>query len=288
LSLPIDDFIHSFHLKSHIEIRRLGILKAAWRLSHTAKLFVIYSSQGEPMPDSYYDDLLQRMRQLVQNEQYETAVALAKEEFSMPYIPAKVQEELEALYKQAATNLIRPSKVAYLSNEQLEEYLFGDKEELALRAAMQLSSSNLREHLALVQRVLRLCGFRSVQALLIEALISQQVSEEFTVIKQSLQVNFIPSQCRKPQESEGLLAADAYLEEWFEKEPSMLELAKKILWVQVYLNLPLSYNRQEGLPLAAGVAWHLYESMGLHDWFGGFCRQHSLDPDYRIVIETDI
>ncbi|MDR1794727.1 MAG: DUF3196 family protein [Erysipelotrichaceae bacterium] len=240
------------------------------------------------MPDSYYDDLLQRMRQLVQNEQYETAVALAKEEFSMPYIPAKVQEELEALYKQAATNLIRPSKVAYLSNEQLEEYLFGDKEELALRAAMQLSSSNLREHLALVQRVLRLCGFRSVQALLIEALISQQVSEEFTVIKQSLQVNFIPSQCRKPQESEGLLAADAYLEEWFEKEPSMLELAKKILWVQVYLNLPLSYNRQEGLPLAAGVAWHLYESMGLHDWFGGFCRQHSLDPDYRIVIETDI
>ena len=102
--------------------------------------------------DSYYDGLIRQVKELMDDSRHAEAFDVLKEELSMPYIPKAAEEKIIALYNECRSTLrlsVQPSAVT----KEIEELLKGSIDE-QFSAVEQLRSSNIRNHLEVVQEAL--------------------------------------------------------------------------------------------------------------------------------------
>lgn len=228
--------------------------------------------------DSYYDAIVKRVEECLQNEQYAQALTLLQEERSMPYIPREYEARFEAYYDvcQSALRERRKSGVRAKSAEEIEALLQGRVDE-QLQAVEQLRSSNIRNHVDVVQKALRECPNRMVRSFLIEALIEQNVSEAFTLEQDGLTYTFVPCALPLPKESEGVQAGVLQLREWFENEnPSFLAFCVETLLQEAYLRLPEDIDETEAPAAAQAVAGYVFEANGMPEAYAAFQKEKGL------------
>lgn len=202
---------------------------------------------------SYYDEVLEEIQDLMDENKNEEAMQMVKKELSMPYIPSDVEPQLKKLKRELDYRCSLDRQRTEVSSDALLEKLHG-KEAEQLSAAAALSSRNLREFLPEIQNWLEDNPFPEAAALMIEAIAEQDIKDDFTLRTNDVEYNFYGDSVTPVAESEGFLEADKLLYDWLGmKHPDLYEMARTLLIHEVYMFLPLSYEKEEAVDLALDV-----------------------------------
>ena len=200
----------------------------------------------------YYKELVSNIEKAIESADYDKASKLIDDELSLPYVPKDVLEKLREFKENIPAEDINRT----LSEEEIREYLKGN-EYRQLVAVEQLNKLNLREYYDLCNEYLKSDGFINAKVLLIESLVRQEISDEYTMLKDGMLFNFIPRYVMLPEESEGYNTALKILSDYYMKEPSYFLMARDLLYKDFFMALPLSYIREEGEMLARNIISYL-------------------------------
>ncbi|WP_075878074.1 hypothetical protein [Merdibacter massiliensis] len=237
--------------------------------------------------DSYYDTLIKKCKALMQEEEYGKAKELLEEELSMPYIPKDAEEKIIALYNDCRSTLRLKQPTQSNKEYAIDDLLKGSIEE-QFQAVEQLRSSNIRNHLGVVQEAFATNKNEWVKAFLIEALCEQNVSDAFTLEKDGLQYTFVPCALTLPRDDEALHQCVKKLREWFENEnPSFLSLCVETLMQEAYLRLPMDIDETECDALALAVVKYVFGAYQMPQAFAAFLEEKDLafDNGYELLLE---
>ncbi len=202
---------------------------------------------------SYYDEILEEIQDLMDENKNEEAMQIVKKELSMPYIPSDVEPQLKKLKRELDYRCSLDRQRTEVSSDALLEKLYG-KEAEQLSAAAALSSRNLREFLPEIKNWLEDNPFPEAAALMIEAIAEQDIKDDFTLRTNDVEYDFYGDSVTPVAESEGFLEADKLLYDWLGmKHPDLYEMARTLLIHEVYMFLPLSYEKEEAVDLALDV-----------------------------------
>ena len=236
--------------------------------------------------DSYYDTVIRQCETLMQEGSFKEAYQQLEEELSMPYIPKAAEEKIIALYNECRSTLrlsVQPSAVT----KEIEELLKGSIDE-QFSAVEQLRSSNIRNHLEVVQEALEINDNVWIKAFLIEALCEQNVSDEFRLEQEGLCYTFVPCALTLPQEQEAVHQSVALLREWLENEnPSVLSLCVEALMQEAYLRLPMDIDETESIPLELAVVRYVFDAHQMPEAFTAFLKEKGLAfaNGYELLLE---
>ena len=173
----------------------------------------------------YYKELVSNIEKAIESADYDKASKLIDDELSLPYVPKDVLEKLREFKENIPAEDINRA----LSEEEIREYLKGN-EYRQLVAVEQLNKLNLREYYDLCNEYLKSDGFINAKVLLIESLVRQEISDEYTMLKDGMLFNFIPRYVMLPEESEGYNTALKILSDYYMKEPSYFLMARDLLY----------------------------------------------------------
>lgn len=202
---------------------------------------------------NYYDEILQEIKDLIDNKEYEEAYSLLRKEKSMPYIPSDVEPQLDALLKDVRFYLSDKKNNTESNLDDLLDSLKGNATEQLL-ACNELSKKNLRDCIVEIQEYLQSDPFSEAAAILVENIAEQAIQEEFTWNKDGVEYTFYGDSLTPCAESIGFLKALELINSWFNKNPDMLEMAKTLLVHEVFMFLPLSYEEEDSTSLAYDVS----------------------------------
>lgn len=210
---------------------------------------------------NYYSECIEKIEKMIQDGNLSEASCLIQEELSMPYIPLDVEEKLLELKK----DTLPSSKRKMLSDEELEDYI-NRGEIFQLLVIKELKERNIRQHLDLIQRIFDTTESTLVIISLIEICIEQQLTEEFKINKDGLDVYFIPSACVLPQDSDGFESCMNILKDWLENEdPTFYDLCKQTALKEAYLHLPFEIEEEESEAMAYEVVMYVAAMMECED-----------------------
>ena len=198
---------------------------------------------------NYYDELLSKLDELMDNKHYKEAEKLIDDELSMAYVPKDIESKLKEYKDEVKVYTFRSRS---LNDEQIEEYLFNDPEH-QLRAVTELDKRNLRDLIDLCDKYLRSNGFINAKVLLIDSLIRQQIDHRFVYINNDDRYEFNPKDVKKADEAEGYFSAINCLQEYYLKEPSKLLLAEQLLNKEALLALPFNLSYEDGIKIAEKI-----------------------------------
>ena len=191
---------------------------------------------------NYYEEILNEIREDIDNQEYEEAKRLIMNELSISYVPRDVEEKLYELLSEVKTNSYVPKT---LSDEDIEKYLKMD-EVHQLMAVEELNKKNLRDHIDLCQDYLSGNGYINAKVLMIDSLIRQEINFDFSYNDST----FNPSKITRVEESDGFLSGLDAIRERFMKDPSMMRMGEQLLYKEVLLALPKTLSHDEGLIVA--------------------------------------
>lgn len=192
---------------------------------------------------SYYDDILKKIDQLIDNKEYEKAISTLKEELSLAYIP----KDFEKTFKDRLNSIsgLVENNGKTISDEEIVSYLKSSYEK-QLIAVNLLDNKNLRDYLDIVEEFLNGNGLKNAKVLLIDSLIRQEISETVKANIDDMDYEFIPKYLLSPENTDGYLEAKKKIEDYYLKEPSKLKIALDLLYKETILMLPLNPETQEG------------------------------------------
>lgn len=238
------------------------------------------------MAENYYDEILEEIEDCLMRNELDRAKRLIENELSMPYVPAELETKLRLLQKEIRA-MEKDKPVRILGIEEIEIGLKGNPAE-QLKAVDALSQLNLRNYVDLIQSVFDSHPHPNIQALLIETLIDQQLSDEFILDYYGAEIAFIPRYAEKPEETDGYRETLEILNQWFESEnPSFLNLCKKMLIQECYLMLPMAYESEEALPLALSIVQFVSALMDENQTFHQLMAKLDLKDCAMLVLKSN-
>ena len=89
-----------------------------------------------------------------------------------------------------------------------------------------------------------------------------------------MEYSFIPKYLLPVEQSDGYLEGKGIIEDEFMKNPSMLELAKELLFKETIMKLPINLDRDEGRIVAYDIIRYIYGSFGDRDSLNKFNECH--------------
>lgn len=224
------------------------------------------------MKHNYYDEIYSKIEELYQAGDYSKATILLEDELNMPYIPKDFESRLLKLKSdyQSSHSFSKKS----LNDEEIEDYLNGDSLK-QLVAVNYLDTTNLRDYLDLIRAYLMSDGDINAKVLLISSLINQDINEELTVLKDGLEITFIPRYCESVEISDGYEAGKTFLNDVIANDnPSLYNMALEMLTNICFINLPLSLDSVEGLIYAKSIVVYLYDCFEDYESKDNFIKKY--------------
>ena len=235
--------------------------------------------------DTYYEDILKKVNKLMSDADCQNAYKILEEELSMPYIPKEYEQQLIELYNACRSELQVNNEHSY-NEEDIEALLKGSLEEQFL-AIEQLKKSNIRNHLEAIQTYFDQKPNELIRSYLIEALMEQNVSDEFVIMMDGLEITFNPCFVEPPMESDGAMQAIMYLKEWFENDnPTFTLMCVETLVKEAYLRLPYNIEEEDALPIAIGVVRYVFAAHEEYEAYKAFLEEKGLAPNsgYELLL----
>ncbi|MBQ9899705.1 MAG: DUF3196 family protein [Acholeplasmatales bacterium] len=196
---------------------------------------------------NYYDDILNKINELINNNDINKALSIVEEELRAPYLPKDFNEKLLSIYDNFHKN-----NPFIMNDEMIEDFLYSTNEK-QLIAVDQLNKKNLREYIDLCNEYLTSKGFINAKVLLVDSLIRQEIGEEIKMDKDGLLFEFIPKYQLPIEESDGYLSGKKHLNDYYLKEPSKAKIALDLLYKEMIMNLPINMNEEEGIEIAIKI-----------------------------------
>lgn len=210
--------------------------------------------------DTYYEEIIKEVKKLMEAKNYQEAYAVLEDELSMPYIPKDSENILIALYNECRSELQLNKVERNYDDEDIEMLLQGNLE-AQFMAVELLKKSNLRLHLSEIQAYLCDRPHILVRALLIEAMMEQNIAEEVHMVYEDMEITCLPCYIEAPMKAKGAQLAADTLCTWFENEdPSFLTMCMESLIKEMYLRLPFNLDEDEAVPMAMAVVSYVYRA----------------------------
>ena len=181
---------------------------------------------------NYYEKMLENISSLIESSP-EDALKIIDDELKVPYVPHDILEKLKE-YK-SKINITR--KEFNLNIDTINEYLHSDEAKQCI-AVEELSKLNLRDYEDTVSDFLLSSGSLRAKVMLMIALHDQESSHTFSIIKDNKIFQFIPKDIILPDSSDFYKESVKVLNDYYLKNPDMLQLAKELLYNDYILNLP--------------------------------------------------
>ena len=205
----------------------------------------------------YYDELFENLDFYIRNKDFKKAKEVLDNELSMPYVPSDVLEKLKKYIDFIPKDNVKFS----LNDDEIFDYLKQD-EEKQLIAVECLNKKNLRDYIDICNEYLKSNGFLNAKVLLIDSLIKQDIGDDISYINNGIEYTFIPKFIMPVEQSDGYITAIKHLNDLFMKEPSMLEMAKSLVYKECLLALPINLDDVEGELLAKNVYEYIKKAFG--------------------------
>lgn len=228
------------------------------------------------MEDNYYEKQIELIEEKIKNNLWDEAYQLVLEELSMPYIPQNFFNEIKRLENDIKSNLKYNQKVNIIQDEDELRALLKLDEMAQIKALDQMSRLNLRQYDTLVQDTFDLLKDRLFQNLFLRICIEQQLTNEYKIHSDGIEYSLIPASLCLPEDSEGVEGAYALLNEWCEKNPSLLNLCLEKLQYEGLMALPISYTEDEAYDLAYQVLEEVFLQISDEKEWNAFKQQHNL------------
>ncbi len=208
---------------------------------------------------NYYDDVMKEIRQAIEDGDIKKGLSMIDDELSLPYIP---KDHEEALIELKARYMVKEASKKEFDDEEIEEYLFSHDPLKELAVVDHLRRYDLTQYIDLIERYLKSIGDKNAKALLVETLIEKGIEHEFTYLKDGIEYDFIPLYAEPISMSDGYKIALAHIDEALYKEPSLKEMAHRLLAKVAFEMLPLSFDEDEAMVFARSIIIYLYELVG--------------------------
>ena len=201
---------------------------------------------------NYYDETLEKIENLLKEDKEKEVLDLINDELKQTYIPKDFENKLyEYLDKIKPQNIVKS-----ISDEEIEEFLYSTNEKQLL-AVDALNKRNLRDYIDICNKYLCSDGFINAKVLLVDSLIRQEINEDIKMNNKGIEYEFIPKFLLTIEESDGFISGNKYLNEYYLKEPSKLDLAKNLLYKEMMLLLPINQDENEGLIIAQNITKYI-------------------------------
>ena len=201
---------------------------------------------------NYYDETLEKIENLLKEGKEKEVLDLINDELKQTYIPKDFENKLyEYLDKIKPQNIVKS-----ISDEEIEEFLYSTNEKQLL-AVDALNKRNLRDYIDICNKYLCSDGFINAKVLLVDSLIRQEINEDIKMNNRGIEYEFIPKFLLTIEESDGFISGNKYLNEYYLKEPSKLDLAKNLLYKELILLLPINQDESEGLIIAQNITKYI-------------------------------
>lgn len=226
---------------------------------------------------NYYDEIIAEIKELIANGNFEEALEKLKEELRMPYVPAEPEKELKALHRMVMAELNANSKVQRIipDDDELKESLFSANLDEEMGTIQIIRKLKLSDYYQLIRDYLKTPIYGEIASLLIYMLIEDKCSEEFIVLKDGMDVTFIPSECKLPEDGECYLWGIQYLDEKVNKDPSILKMCKDMLHLKLLANLPFTYERDEMEIICKVIILQVYRAMDLEEELENLAKENN-------------
>ena len=210
---------------------------------------------------NYYEEIIIKITNHINDEEYDIAKSLIEEELRMPYIPNDIDVKLRELLLQIKGNKEIVNK--RLDDIKIIDYLYGDDLK-QLMAVNQLVESNLRDYINVINDYFNSNCNKQALALLIDGLIRQEINYEFKLNKDGLEIVFNPRYIETIEDSDGYqVALEIINNKYGCSNPSLLNIAKDLLIRECYYSLPINYSEDEGDLLADYIIKELETSFDI-------------------------
>ncbi len=229
------------------------------------------------MKSNYYDEMLREIKSLYKNGDINEATRRLDNELQMPYIPADIETELlklKDLYK-SERNVNKK-----LSTDELYDYLLSKDPFKELVACEEFDKMNLRDHHDVIQEYLLSAVNDNARSLMVASLIAQGIREEYTIVKNGIEYNFVPLYCDEIQMSDGYISAMSFIDKTIGNENASIEdLAKSLIIKLCFDALPMSLCEEEGILYAKSIIIYIFDLFCDRDGKEDFIAKYVDDKD---------
>ncbi len=210
--------------------------------------------------DTYYEEILNDIMQLIEKKDMHKAYTMLHEELSMPYIPKEYEEQMIEYYNLCRSELTLQQGNQNHQEEDIEKLLQGSIAE-QFAAVDILKKLNIRKYIEVIEAYFMKSSHPFVRSLLIEALMEQNITDEMKLLDEGVEITFVPCYIEQPMECDGATTAVQYLRDWFENEnPTFLMMCIESLIKELYLRLPYNVVEDEGELLALSIAKYVFHA----------------------------
>ena len=235
--------------------------------------------------NSYYQSFFEEIKKRIERNQYQEAYDMIHQEIALPYVPKDCLELLETYREMCLDHLC--SSTSSMNTEKVVNWIHGSLSQQE-NAIPYLRSLNLRQYLDEVQDLLNSKISQQRKGELIEYLMEQKIDVAFTMEKDGLLIQFVPSVILSQDEDLVIQEVMQYFETWFSNEdPSFQAFCLSLMEQEVILRRPFDFTEEEPLPLAKAIVRLVAQAMMRMDEYQCFVQAHQLDkvPDLVLCIE---
>ncbi|MBE6116801.1 MAG: hypothetical protein E7187_08285 [Erysipelotrichaceae bacterium] len=188
---------------------------------------------------NYYQELIARISEHIQRQEYRQASDLIEEELKLPYVPSDTYDRLIEFRDEIRGFLIKEPSAAFMSEQQVEAFLAAGGEK-AYQAVSFLKKANIREFLDVIQEyMLKDDADRMVVSILFDLCHRQGVNTELQYCDNGTWKKQRPAEAADVTDNELFRQTAALLASRFENSnPSFLELCRQVLVQHAYLKYP--------------------------------------------------
>ena len=190
---------------------------------------------------NYYDETIDKIKNLIDQKEYEEAKRLILNELDLPYVPKDFEDKLNELLLQVKQDTYKPLS---LSDEEIINYLNMD-ESHQLIGVDALNRRNLRDYIDICENYLSKPNYANSKALLIDSLISQQIDHEFIYKDDNREVSFNPIKILPVEENDTYIECYKRIQDIYMKEPSIIIMANQLLYKEFMMKLPETFNKED-------------------------------------------
>ncbi len=206
---------------------------------------------------NYYDELIDQIKELISNHNYNGALIKINDELMMPYIPRQVEEVLTTLLQEVNEKIReqKSSETTVWTLEKISDILSNPSDEgTQLLAFQYLKDQNLRQILPVIRQYFlnkKVTDFAKIYLLYL--LKKQEITEIFEVKKTNVIFHLNPSQIIQYKENEQVKTIIKLLDKWvYNDNPSLYNTCLYLLETYYYNLYPyfLENNEEKALTIA--------------------------------------
>ncbi len=193
------------------------------------------------MVKNYYESVIAKIRDLIDTQEYLTAMELLTAELNQVYLPEDYENEFHNLYNETQSYILDEDddfeRPKIINESELRKLLNGSREQ-QFAALNSLDGLNLRNYLDLIQEYFLSDNLAQLKGRLLDLCVVQNMDIEFEFNGSEGVIKVNPSQLESVDEMEFITLAFDYFNNHLYKNPSLIQICQIALVEKVYSIYP--------------------------------------------------